>query len=187
MIYNYVTTCLPTGKQYVGMHKSNFLDDYYLGSGKILRKAIEKYGRQNFKREILEFHNNIEDAYKREEFWINKLNTLSPNGYNISPTGGGQLPKWLLKQIGIKVSKKVRGSGNGMFNKKHTEESKEKMRMAKRNFVPWNKGLIGDKNPQTGKKRSLEARLNISKGKIGDKNPMYGVSPWNKDKRKNDL
>lgn len=54
MIYClYQTTNLVNGKIYVGIHQSQSLDDAYLGSGKLLKAAIKKYGRKNFKREIL--------------------------------------------------------------------------------------------------------------------------------------
>jgi hypothetical protein len=53
--YIYKTTCQVTDKFYVGMHSTNNLEDGYLGSGKILGYSIAKHGRENHKREILEF------------------------------------------------------------------------------------------------------------------------------------
>jgi len=51
----YKTTNLLNGKTYVGIHKTNDLEDGYLGSGIALLVAIRKYGKFNFKREILEY------------------------------------------------------------------------------------------------------------------------------------
>jgi len=49
----YKTTNLINGKIYVGQHKTDIKEDGYLGSGKLLRLAILKYGINNFIREIL--------------------------------------------------------------------------------------------------------------------------------------
>lgn len=49
----YKTTNLINGKIYVGMHSTDNLNDGYLGSGWILKQAIKKYGKENFKREVL--------------------------------------------------------------------------------------------------------------------------------------
>jgi len=50
----YITTNLINGKQYVGDHSTNKIYDTYLGSGSGILNAIKKYGKENFKREILE-------------------------------------------------------------------------------------------------------------------------------------
>lgn len=47
--------------------------------------AIKKYGKQNFYYEILE--ENIENYDEKEAYWIKKLNSISPNGYNILEGG----------------------------------------------------------------------------------------------------
>lgn len=49
----YKTTCVPTGKWYIGMHSSSKETDRYLGSGKIIEASIRKHGRENHVRETL--------------------------------------------------------------------------------------------------------------------------------------
>ena len=56
MIIIYKTTCLINNKIYIGQHRVKNLenlDDWYLGSGKIILQALQKYGKINFNREIL--------------------------------------------------------------------------------------------------------------------------------------
>jgi hypothetical protein len=56
--YVYITTNLINGKQYVGEHSTDNIEDRYLGSGFQLRMAIKKYGRKNFNKLILEHFDN---------------------------------------------------------------------------------------------------------------------------------
>lgn len=81
----YKTTNLINGKIYVGKYEGN--RDTYLGSGKILRYAFIKYGKENFKRETIEECNNRDQLNQRERFWIKELNSQFPNGYNLSEGG----------------------------------------------------------------------------------------------------
>lgn len=55
---------------------------------KILYKAMIKYGPENFIFEKIE--DLCEDYNEKEKFWIKELNTLAPNGYNM--TEGGDAP-----------------------------------------------------------------------------------------------
>lgn len=88
IIYNYITTNLLNNKQYVGMHSTNNVDDNYLGTGQLMLKALKKYGKKYFKREILCICQTLKEANDNEKIFIEKYNTLNPNGYNLSPTGG---------------------------------------------------------------------------------------------------
>lgn len=100
----YKTTNLINGKQYVGSHYTKNIDDGYLGSGTILILAIKKHGKNNFKREVLEYCNDLIDARKLEEHYIQKHNTLLPNGYNISPCGGILIKGRLSEETKNKLS-----------------------------------------------------------------------------------
>lgn len=82
----YKTTNLVNGKIYVGQDLYNRAT--YFGSGKILHQAIKKYGRANFKKEIIEHCTSREHMNEREIYWISKLDSFTPNGYNISKGGG---------------------------------------------------------------------------------------------------
>lgn len=84
----YKTTNLINGKQYVGQTVRNKVKNYY-GSGKIIKQSIKKYSIKNFKRETLECCNNRFELNKREKYWIKKLNTRVPNGYNLTEGGEG--------------------------------------------------------------------------------------------------
>jgi len=72
-------------KHYIGMHKTNNLDDGYMGSGILIRRAIEKYGTENFKKEILYVFDNELDMRNKEK----ELVVLSENSYNLLEGGKG--------------------------------------------------------------------------------------------------
>ena len=109
-MFIYKTTNLINGKIYIG---KRIKDVYgYLGSGKIIKRAIEKYGKENFIREIIE--DNIDDKGKlseREIYWIKYYDSTNPKiGYNITMGGGG-------------------------FNVHHSEETKHKLSIANKGKV----------------------------------------------------
>ena len=52
----YKITNLVNGKMYIGQHVTDNLDDGYMGSSKILKHAIKKYGLQCFRKEWLGFY-----------------------------------------------------------------------------------------------------------------------------------
>lgn len=84
----YKTINLINGKIYIGKQIRN--NPNYIGSGIILKKAIEKYGKENFTKEILEYCSSKEELNSREIFWIKKLDSRNPiKGYNISKGGDG--------------------------------------------------------------------------------------------------
>lgn len=87
----YKTTNLINGKFYVGKDESN--NPKYLGSGKILKLAINKNGVENFKKEILEECSTKEELNEKEKYWIDVLSATTL-GYNIAEGGTGGKTKF---------------------------------------------------------------------------------------------
>jgi len=99
--YLYKTINLINGKYYYGKHSTDVVDDGYLGSGTILAMAIKKHGKHNFKREILEFCNDIEELNQKEKSMITESDVKSSKCYNIALGGqGGNLGPIVNKKIG---------------------------------------------------------------------------------------
>jgi hypothetical protein len=166
--YVYITTNLINGNQYIGDHSTNNLNDGYLGSGRpYFQHAIKKYGKSNFKREILEHFNNREEAFLAQEKYINQFNTLYPNGYNISPKGGNKFKGSVSEESKRKMSNSHKGVKRephseetklkikkGNEGKKISKETREKISNTLKNNIPWNKGLKNCFSEESKRKNS---------------------------------
>ena len=146
--YIYLTTNLINNKKYIGQHYGE-LNDSYLGSGSLFKKALLKYGKMNFKKEILEICNNYEELNQAEQKWINFYNAVNDdNFYNIATGGFNSNPiAGLSEEEELKRRKKLSNAALGaknhfygqhfcgkdhpFYGKHHSQESKEKMRLAK--------------------------------------------------------
>lgn len=67
--YIYCTTNLINGKIYVGQHKGCF-SKTYLGSGTIFKKALKKYGKENFIVESIDYAKTQKELNQKESSWI---------------------------------------------------------------------------------------------------------------------
>jgi|APGre2960657423_1045063.scaffolds.fasta_scaffold96747_2 hypothetical protein len=76
-------------KYYIGAHTTMNINDGYIGSGKYLKRAIKKYGIENFKRQILFQFDNSMDMYNKEKELINEQVVKDQNSYNIKIGGEG--------------------------------------------------------------------------------------------------
>ena len=172
--FNYLITNLINGKQYVGDHSTENMTDSltknYKGSGDIIKKALKKYGRENFKREILEYFDTKEESFKSQEKYIRLYEThVSQNGYNISWTGG-------TDGFGGKHSdeskRKMSENNSGMKGKKHSAKTKLKMsesqkklnkKLSQETIGKIKDSISGEKHPNWGKNRSKETIERIRK------------------------
>ena len=156
-------------KIYIGLHTTINLDDNYMGSGSILQKAKKKYGLDNFTKEILFVFNTLKEMVDKEREIVNEDFVKRRDTYNLEIGGSGG--KIWTKELRNKMSKTQKerfenGELNGMKNKTHTEESKQKM---KDNHAD----VSGENNPMFGKPchyNMSESEKEIWASKIGKSN-----------------
>lgn len=87
--YLYKITNITNNNIYIGVHSTTDLNDGYFGSGKRLMCAIKKYGKNIFKKEILEFFNSLEEMFDAERRIVNEEFVKRPDTYNIKEGGKG--------------------------------------------------------------------------------------------------
>jgi len=173
--YIYKTTNLINGKYYIGMRSNEDpWNDLYLGSGKSLKEAIKKYGKDNFNKEILGFYDTREELALIESLIVSEETVDDPNSYNMTLGGIG-------KQIGCIVSETTKSK----MRKPRSEIAKFNMKKPKSDSAKKNMSLS-----RIGRKLSEETKNKISKSLTGNKNHMYGKfgknhpsSAWHKNKR----
>jgi len=85
----YKTTNLLDGKFYIGTHRTPNLNDGYMGSGKYLKRAIDKHGPQNFRRDILFVFDNADDMFAKEAELVTEELLTNENTYNLKVGGFG--------------------------------------------------------------------------------------------------
>lgn len=129
MLYTiYKITNTINNKYYIGVHKSKILLDHYYGSGIAIKDAIAKYGKQNFKKEILFIFDNAKSAYSKEKEIVNEEFVKDPNTYNMQ-VGGIPSIEWTAERKD-KQSKNMSGINHHAYGKKHSEEHKRKISLA---------------------------------------------------------
>lgn len=122
----YETTNKINGMKYIGKciyHRQNNWETY-LGSGTYLKRAISKYGKENFIRTILEEAYSDEELNKLEEEYITRFDAVqSPQYYNIKSTSvGGDIftthpRKEEIRRMRIQ---QMSGEGNHQYGKPKT-------------------------------------------------------------------
>ena len=86
------------------MHQTGNLDDGYLGSGKILRHAIAKYGSENFKRDILFVFDNEQEMREKEKEIVTEEFVELETNYNLNVGGKGNFSH--INKTGLNGSRK---------------------------------------------------------------------------------
>ena len=83
----YKTTNLVNNKIYIGIHSTNDINDGYLGSGVYLFSDLKKYGKENFKREVLYECSSRDIAAAIEASLVNEDFVYRKDTYNLKPGG----------------------------------------------------------------------------------------------------
>lgn len=159
----YLTTNMINGKKYIGQKKFKRGWKIYIGSGKILKDAIKKYGKESFVREIIAIAFSREELDKLEIEFIKNHNAVeSEDYYNLSYGGKvginnfGRHPTEATKR---KLSLLNKGENNPNYGTHFSKERKQQISESHK----------GEKNPYFGKKHSEEIRMKISQSNLGKK------------------
>lgn len=163
-MYIYKTTNNINGKIYIGLSSKEYdKHKWYLGSGVRIKLAVKKYGRSNFKKELLEECASLEELKSREKYWIQHWRDSIGLEfmYNISD-GGDLVPSEICKKRGYS------GQGNPNYGNYWTDAQKK----AQSEKIKGRSYLLGENNPS----KNSKVRKKISDGKKGGNNP--NATPW---------
>ena len=89
LYYVYKITNKVNHKIYIGCHQTFNLDDGYMGSGTYINRAYEKYGIENFDKEILQFYSNAKEMFEAEAKIVNREFINQDTNYNLAEGGHG--------------------------------------------------------------------------------------------------
>lgn len=163
-----------TGKYYIGKHQTENLNDGYMGSGKLLKKAIKKHGIENFTKEILFIFGSEKEMNDKEK----ELVIVSEETYNLCPGGHGGFGYINNNKLGIS-SEKSKIMSDAWKTKPNYKEQKINATIKGGNNTFKNKKGIFSKeylstpNPRKGVSLTEETKEKISKAN-------KGKVPWNK-------
>lgn len=124
-MYIYCVTNIANGKMYVGL-TTKTVEERWKGhlrsaerSNTVLAKAIRKYGEKSFDISAIDIAETDEQLSHKERFWIGELNTLVPNGYNLTEGGFDGKP-------GAAMKKRLSRAASRRFSKEGEREAQSK-------------------------------------------------------------
>lgn len=192
----YRTTNLVNGKFYIGVHKTKNPNDSYLGSGSAFRKAVDKYGSENFKKEVLFIFDNEQDMLSKEKELVTEEVVKDQNCYN--QIGGGNCypppdrvfdPEIRLQNLKkgreTQALLKLTGSYADNINEKRSNTLKRFFSDRDSNFKGWqhsdrSKSAIGKKSSvhQSGRGNSQYGTCWITKDGINRKTKVEDLQSF---------
>ena len=137
-----------------------------------LQRAWKKYGEDNFEFTILEVVNNEISILDRENFYINQFQCANGrNGYNLLPVAGSPLGSKASDETKKRMSESQRKIPYeerlkycvSFAGKKHTEETKSKMRANNQHTKPTEEQKLAISKVHKGKTISAEHRAIVGK------------------------
>lgn len=110
---------------YIGIHLTSNPNDGYLGSGLVMKRAINKHGPENFEKVILFDYDNKEDMLRMERILVDEYFVNQPDTYNLRRGGtGGQAFGHVVKQ---ETREKIR---KGHLGKVVSDETRYKLKIS---------------------------------------------------------
>ena len=172
----YKITHKESDKEYIGKHQTKDLNDGYMGSGKYIKRAINKHGIQQFSKEILYVFETEDEMNAKEAELVTEEYCNRDDTYNLCPGGNGgfvfinknywtpekraQNNRKSINYDDLKRREKLR---NSLMGREITWG--DKISDSKKGSIPWNKG----------KTLSESDRKKKSDAQSGMKNSQFGT------------
>lgn len=156
----YKTTCVITGKYYVGVHSTNKLNDGYFGSGVRISESIKEFGRRNHTREILQMTSTREELLELEKATITKEMILDPMCLNLGLGGGG--PSCMHPESREKISKAHKGRFVSEESKRRRSEGLKGLPKSDEHKASLSVAMKGKPGGLKGKKLTEEHKRKLS-------------------------
>lgn len=145
----YETVNLINGKNYIGQHVTTNLNDGYMGSGTILKRAINKYGKKNFRTEILFYAVNQDSLNFLEKCLVTPEFIEQNDNYNLREGGD-------VGTHSVETRRKMSEAKMGKKGNPHTPETKALL-------SKYRKGVAGtpctEENRIRGRERAIKLNL----------------------------
>ena len=173
----YILTCKINEKQYVGLD-SNLPSriQRHLNQNtrecKAIHNAILKHGKENFGVQIISYPGISKEALKEiEKFKIAHLKTQSPDGYNLTAGGDGNLNYKPSPETRAKLSKAAKGKTRSAEHRANLSKANKGKKLSPETRTKISKANKGKNHPLYGKKHSPETRAKLSKSAKDRKHP----------------
>lgn len=176
----YQITNIIDGKTYIGCHKTDNLDDDYMGSGKYLKRAIEKHGIENFQKDILCVFDTSEEMFDMESVLVNEEFVKRSDTYNLKEGGYGGWDSLNRNKNNLYYDDSGKCINGNPENFLHGHDLMDllKKRGTYDNFVKKRSDVQKGNTNWLGKRHSNESKRKIgeanSKHQSGSGNSQYG-------------
>lgn len=181
----YKTTNTTNGMYYIGMHRTDNIDDRYLGSGVALLKALNPDNRGDFYREILEYADSDEELRSLERAHVTPSVVADTMSYNLMVGGCGRVSYGEACNFSEEGLERLRESGrryvgenNPFFGRVHTQYT---ITLLSRNQSE----RTGELNQFYGKSHTEESKQKMSYTKMGKNKhntPSVTLGSWKRSK-----
>jgi len=142
------------------------MNDNYMGSGKAIKLAIKKYGKQNFKKTILCYFENKEEMFEVERIIIDEKFILRPDTYNVKIGGEGGFDfinkNFLGLRTGLKWSDESKRLMSNIKRGKSTITENGRKMLSQNNGMKSENAKIKVRNALKNKPKSEEHKRKIS-------------------------
>lgn len=172
----YQITDLDTNMIYIGKHKTNNINDDYMGSSRKLKEEIKNRGLERFRKEILFDFDNYEEMNNKEKELVNEEFVMREDTYNLNLGGSGGWYECNRRgennKNGQHLIAGLKCKSDPEFRKRFCKNISEGIKR----YIAEHPGCQArEKNHMYGRHHSEESKRLMSKNRTGENNGSFGT------------